>query len=273
VRTLRTSEAAAYLNVSPNTLRAWEQRFGYPRPQRSPGRHRLYPLSELVALREALSDGQTVSSAISAARDAVSADEQTLTSALLSFDYVRADRAMERGLSLLPFEDAVSQLLLAALTQIEQRQGATSAAWAFAARWAEEWLARAARIAAGADSRSGVLFADCFGGRMILDVIHARVLEVFCVRAGVNVLRLPVGHNRHLERLTMAFQPVMLVLVGCGATPEEIIAFSHFVCSHAARIPRVQYRHAGGPGERLRALSPAAAEARREIVGQLARGA
>ena len=36
VRTLKTSEAAALLNVSPNTLRAWERRFGYPRPQRSP---------------------------------------------------------------------------------------------------------------------------------------------------------------------------------------------------------------------------------------------
>jgi uncharacterized protein YjcR len=42
VRTLKTSEAAAVLNVSPNTLRAWERRFGYPKPQRTAGKHRLY---------------------------------------------------------------------------------------------------------------------------------------------------------------------------------------------------------------------------------------
>ena len=35
VRTLKTSEAASVLNVSPNTLRAWERRFGYPKPQRT----------------------------------------------------------------------------------------------------------------------------------------------------------------------------------------------------------------------------------------------
>jgi putative nucleotidyltransferase with HDIG domain len=34
MRTLKTSEAATLLNVSPNTLRAWERRFGYPKPQR-----------------------------------------------------------------------------------------------------------------------------------------------------------------------------------------------------------------------------------------------
>ncbi|MBV9000834.1 MAG: MerR family DNA-binding transcriptional regulator, partial [Solirubrobacterales bacterium] len=35
MRYLKTSEAAALLNVSPNTLRAWERRFGFPKPQRS----------------------------------------------------------------------------------------------------------------------------------------------------------------------------------------------------------------------------------------------
>ena len=53
VRTLKTSEAAALLNVSPNTLRAWERRFGYPQPQRSPGKHRLYTHGEVAALRDA----------------------------------------------------------------------------------------------------------------------------------------------------------------------------------------------------------------------------
>ena len=69
VRTLKTSEAAALLNVSPNTLRAWERRFGYPRPQRSPGQHRLYTHGEVAALRDALQDGLSISSAVSRARE------------------------------------------------------------------------------------------------------------------------------------------------------------------------------------------------------------
>ena len=41
MRYLKTSEAATLLNVNANTLRAWELRFGFPQPQRSPGRHRM----------------------------------------------------------------------------------------------------------------------------------------------------------------------------------------------------------------------------------------
>ena len=69
VRTLKTSEAAAVLNVSPNTLRAWERRFGYPKPQRTAGKHRLYTHGEVAALRDALQEGLSISSAISRARE------------------------------------------------------------------------------------------------------------------------------------------------------------------------------------------------------------
>src|SRR3954465_684051 len=84
MRTLKTSEAAAVLNVSPNTLRAWERRFGYPKPQRSPGRHRLYTHGEGAALRDALQEGLSISSAVSRAREALSADTSILVGALQS---------------------------------------------------------------------------------------------------------------------------------------------------------------------------------------------
>ena len=54
MRYLKTSEAAALLNVSPNTLRAWERRFGFPKPQRSPGKHRLFTYGEVAALKDAV---------------------------------------------------------------------------------------------------------------------------------------------------------------------------------------------------------------------------
>ena len=46
---IRTNAAAELLGVSPNTLRSWERRFGYPEPRRSAGGHRQYELGELEA--------------------------------------------------------------------------------------------------------------------------------------------------------------------------------------------------------------------------------
>src|SRR6185312_16564332 len=42
MRYLKTTEAAALLGVGPSTLRAWERRFDFPKPQRSLGGHRYY---------------------------------------------------------------------------------------------------------------------------------------------------------------------------------------------------------------------------------------
>ena len=98
MRYLKTTEAATLLNVSPNTLRAWERRFGFPRPQRSPGGHRSYTHGEVAALRAALEGGLSISSAVSRARAAVAADTDSLVRALLAYDRERADRAVETTL-------------------------------------------------------------------------------------------------------------------------------------------------------------------------------
>src|SRR5919197_2502582 len=157
VRTLKTSEAAAVLNVSPNTLRAWERRFGYPKPQRSPGQHRLYTHGEVIALRDALQEGLSISSAISRAREALSSDSNVLGSALAAFELDRADAAMEAALALRPVERAVEEILLPTLGELAERHGAGSAPWAFAARWAVDWLGRAQRLAPPAVRPAGIL--------------------------------------------------------------------------------------------------------------------
>jgi MerR family transcriptional regulator, light-induced transcriptional regulator len=266
--TVRTSEAAAYLNVSPNTLRAWEQRFGFPRPQRSPGRQRIYTFAELVALREALSNGLTVSSAVSIACDAVAADENTLTAALLNFNYVRADRAMELGLSLSTLESAVMQVLLPALQQVEEKAGADSAPWAFASRWADEWLGRAERLALAGEGGPRVLFVDCFEGRSSIEAVRARVLELFCVRGGMSVLRLPAGACRQLERATAVFAPSVLVVVGDSAPGEQAERFAHLVRCRAWPLTCVHYSPSEGVAGSKR-LSPAPPKARDEILTHL----
>ena len=153
MRTLKTREAADLLKVSPNTLRMWERKFGFPRPMRSSGQHRLYAYAEIVALRDALRSGLSVSSAISTVREGLGADMTTLVQALARFDGTAADNAMEASLALRSIERSVDEVLLP--RQHRQRHGPTSAKWAFGRRWGGDWLAehdglRPTRISASA---------------------------------------------------------------------------------------------------------------------------
>ena len=67
-RDLQVDEAAALLRVSPDTLRAWEQRFGYPHSvPGGAGEHR-YAQEEVIALRDGLKAGLSIAAAIYKAR-------------------------------------------------------------------------------------------------------------------------------------------------------------------------------------------------------------
>jgi DNA-binding transcriptional MerR regulator len=73
---LQVDEAAAMLCVSPDTLRAWEQRFGYPHSVFCAAGRRCYARSEVIALRDSLEAGLSIASAINTAR-AAGADGET----------------------------------------------------------------------------------------------------------------------------------------------------------------------------------------------------
>jgi len=68
MRDLRPDEAAAMLRVSPDTLRAWEQRFGYPHSVLRATGQRRYAHREVIALRNTLDAGLSVAAAINKAR-------------------------------------------------------------------------------------------------------------------------------------------------------------------------------------------------------------
>src|SRR4051794_40052033 len=207
MRFLKTSEAAAMLNVSPNTLRAWERRFGYPKPQRSKGQHRLYTHGEVAALRDALQEGLSISSAISRARESLSGDTAELGAALATFELGRADNAMEAALALRPVERAVEEVLLPSLREVVDRHGAASAPWAFAARWATDWLGRAQRLAPPPVRPAGVLIGDATRDELDPDAIALRALQLFATRSGARVLSLPVSGVAGLGDVLGAFGP------------------------------------------------------------------
>ena len=114
---MRTNAAAVMLGVSPNTLRSWERRFGFPTPRRTAGGHRQYDLIEVEALRQAFEETHNVSSAISIARERGSGPSSPtrLRSALRRFDEVEADRILEESLAVRSVERTVEEVLLPAV--------------------------------------------------------------------------------------------------------------------------------------------------------------
>src|SRR5688572_20761296 len=138
---IRTAAAAELLGVSPSTLRTWERRLGYPRPERTAGNHRQYSLDEIEALRDALRETGNISSAIDVARrrGRGPASPARLVAAFDRFDEAGADRELEESLAVRSVERTVEEVLLPALELAGSRPGA-DAELEHASRWAVGWL-------------------------------------------------------------------------------------------------------------------------------------
>src|SRR5256885_8368068 len=138
---IRTNAAAELLGVSPNTLRSWERRFGYPKPRRTQGGHRQYDLTELEALRRALLETHNISSAIEVARQRGEgpSSPSRLLDAIDHFDEAMADRILEESLAVRSVERTVEEVLLPAIEMASGRDG-REAEIELALRWATGWL-------------------------------------------------------------------------------------------------------------------------------------
>jgi DNA-binding transcriptional MerR regulator len=242
MRTLKTSEAAALLNVSPNTLRAWERRFDYPKPNRSPGRHRLYAYAEVASLRDALHDGLSISSAVSVAREGLSSDTQALTGALAAFEDDRADTVMEAALALRSVDRSIADVLLPALDEICEHQGEDSAHWAFAARWGSEWLRRAHRFTPPPVRSASIIIGDAARDELDPDTPYIRALELLCARAGARVLALSVRGSGSLAEPLQRLRPDAVVLAGSHSPDDDVARWAYAVRSAAGPLPVALYR-------------------------------
>jgi DNA-binding transcriptional MerR regulator len=242
VRYLKTSEAASLLNVSPNTLRAWERRFGYPKPERSPGKHRLYTHGEIVALKDALQEGLSISSAISRAREGLSADADSLVGALTSFDRNRADLAMEAALALRSFERSIEEVLLPSVDELFRRHGRDSARWAVAAQWASDWLKRAQRLSPPPVRRTALLVGDASGGEVDPDAAAVRAFELFSVRGGAELLTLSVRATADLAEVLEVLSPDGVVLAGRAVSDDAVARWAYAVRSVTGPLPIALFR-------------------------------
>ena len=268
MRTLKTSEAATLLNVTANTLRAWERRFGYPKPQRSQGNHRLYTYAEVAALREALDEGLSIASAVSVAREGLNTDVHALVRALTSFAADRADRALEASLGLRSIERTVEEILLPALREIHRREGTDSAHWAFAGGWAGDWLRRARRLSPPPARGISLLIGDACGTDLDPSAAQLRAFELFCSRAGAEVLTLSVEAPVGLADVAAAVRPDAVVIAGSRIGDEALSRWAYRVRSVTGRLPLALFHrdvHAVGPESRARVLAPGASAAQEQL--------
>lgn len=270
MRFLKTSEAAALLNVSPNTLRAWERRFGFPKPQRSPGKHRLFTHGEVAALRDALQEGLSISSAVSRAREGLAADSNSLVGALVAYEGERADYAIEAALALRSVERSVEEVLLPTLEEILRRFGAESAVWAFASHWGADWLRRAIRLAPLPVRRISVVIGDATRDELDPDAPYLRALELFCARGGINVLSLSARGVSGIGDAVSIHRPNLVVIAGSHLDDDTIARWAYAIRLAAGAMPIATYRR-GGSRARMRTtgtgiLPAGAGEAQRRIV-------
>jgi len=241
---IRTNAAAAMLGVSPNTLRGWERRFGYPTPRRTGGGHRQFELGEIEALRRAFEQTQDISAAVAIARQRGSGPpgQMQLCAALNAYRTDRADAVLEESLALRSVERTVEEVLLTSVGSLEERRqgqpagrredppapaevqpgGVASPQYCFAWRYATGWLCAAQRVAPPASRPEGILIFDS-SAAPDLDGLYVQALELFLRRAGLRVLSLPTEiHAASLGSALRALRPSAIVLAGQRASLDTI---------------------------------------------------
>lgn len=262
---VRTHAAASLLGVSASTLRSWERRHGYPRPSRTPGNHRMYELTELEALRDALDETGSISSAIEVARrrGRVAGSVARLLAAFDRFDEAAADREMEESIALRSVERAVEELMLPALEACSDRPG-RPAELEHACRWSSGWLHRARALSPVAWRPEGVMLLEGTTGPH-LDSVHVQALELALRRAGLRVLVLSSELVRErLAPASAALRPGAVVLSGeaAGAEIRRVALEELLRAPGSGRL--YAYRPAAPVGEKVTDLdtSPVGAAAR-----------
>jgi DNA-binding transcriptional MerR regulator len=269
---IRTNAAAVMLGISPNTLRSWERRYGFPQPHRSAGGHRQYSLNEIEALRLTLAETHNVSSAISLARERGEGPSTPLrlASAFAAFDEDVANRLLEESLGLRSVERTIEEVLLEAVTS-QLEPGTNSAEYEFGWRHATAWLSAQRRLTPPATRRTGVMIFDA-SAPCDLDAVYAQAFEVMLRRSGLRTLALtPSVELTRLGRALRALDPSALVLTGRRVSLDSIGRLVYAVRSIVREIVVFDYRGAvpdTGASTVLR-LGDSPAAARDALVAKL----
>jgi hypothetical protein len=209
---------------------------------------------------------------VSRAREALTADTDSLVGALSSFELERADLAMEAALALRSLERSVEEVLLPTFDELASRTGIESAPWAFAARWADGWLRRAQRLSPAPARNISVLVGDATRDELDPDALAVRALELFLARAGARVLSLPVTGVSGLGDVLEAHPPTFVIIAGANVPDDHVARWAYQARSASGPLPVMLFRRPAPSGSvraTARALPEGPFEAHRVALGVL----
>lgn len=258
-----TKAVARETGVPADTFRAWERRYGVPRPQRTAGGHRLYSERDMAIirwLRDRTDEGVNISHAVMLLTNTldVSADEPAsntesraierlfdeLIQGLTEFDLQHSERLLSEAFSLYPFEQVLIELIQPAMIEIGERwhRGEINVAVEhFATQFVRRKLSGLMNVFEGSSHRATIIVGCAPGELHDLGMLMA---ALFLVRRGWHVVYL--GPQVPLVDLLQTIGTVQPSLVCMSAstmeTATELALVSRAVLD---AFPQVQFGYGG----------------------------
>jgi DNA-binding transcriptional MerR regulator len=248
---MRIGELSRRTGVSPELLRAWEQRYGLLRPERSPGGFRMYSEDDEARVRRTTGLIAQSVPAAEAARQALSnvspedtgADRpvvellaQELQEALDRFDSVAANDVLDRLLGAVSVDYALREVLIPYLHELGERW-ATGAASVAQEHFASH-LIRGRLLGLGGDwgmGRRETAALACLPGEA--HDLGLVILSLLLTRRGWRVTFL--GADTPLDSLEASVPDLSPALVVLGTYQPELFRTHHQAISRLASRTRV----------------------------------
>lgn len=259
-----TKAVAQETGVPADTFRAWERRYGIPRPQRTDGGHRLYSERDIATirwLRDRTAEGLTISQAIALMNDgsdsnlswlntAVDTEPHTwerlnsrLVAALTDYDSTRAEQILGEAFALYPLEDVFLKLVQPVMVEIGEQWHAgkiTVTAEHFATQFIRRKLSSLFNTYHITDGRGLVLVACAPSEQHDLGAL---MLSVFLVRHGWQVIYLgPEVPLRDLLETVRKLQPDLVAMAASTTeTATQLLEAGRAVLSLPPPTPHFGY--------------------------------
>jgi methanogenic corrinoid protein MtbC1 len=257
-----TKAVALETSVPPDTFRAWERRYGVPRPQRTQGGHRLYSERDIAVirwLRDRTAEGMNISHAVMLLSNVLEDEEtlpaanvargldqlvQELTRTLTSFDAGASDRLLSEAFSLHPFEQVLLELIQPVMVEVGDRwhRGEINiASEHFATEFMRRKLASLINIFESVATRETIIVGCAPNELHDMGILFA---SLFLVRRGWKVIYLGarVPMSDLLETITKV-HPDMVCL--SGTTVDAAHAMQEVAVAIQKTHPNIRFGYGG----------------------------
>jgi DNA-binding transcriptional MerR regulator len=230
------NEVEERTKVPGSTLRQWERRYGFPKPERSDAGYRLYSdldLGNIDAMKRHIAEGIPASRAAELVRGvlpvasgprSVAGLVEELVSALVALDEEAADRVLGEAHALHPLDTVVLKLMAGALERVGelcQKGSVEAAVERFASSYFYGRLRALLSLAGSPPAAPSVLVACAPGNRHELGPL---MLAVMLRRAGFRVYFL--GADNPLDDLAAVarrLRPLAVIVSAAGLESLETL--------------------------------------------------